>query len=123
MSSLNQNKKKQKQYSLIVFVVSAMTCPKGLVYRQCRDKLDDFCLKGFDNALTFSCDICFSLSGIENVSAVKTSIFTSSHLVWLYRIVKEGAPFKCTREGCFCPHGQIKADQDSNICVTSCPCE
>nr|XP_040030155.1 mucin-19-like [Gasterosteus aculeatus aculeatus] len=59
-----------------------MTCPKGLVYRQCRDKLDDFCLKG---------------------------------------IVKEGAPFECTREGCFCPHGQIKADQDSNICVTSCP--
>uniref|UniRef100_G3Q5M1 VWFD domain-containing protein n=1 Tax=Gasterosteus aculeatus aculeatus TaxID=481459 RepID=G3Q5M1_GASAC len=59
-----------------------MTCPKGLVYRQCRDKLDDFCLKG---------------------------------------IVKEGAPFKCTREGCFCPHGQIKAEMDSNICVTGCP--
>ncbi|KAM8910582.1 mucin-6-like [Spinachia spinachia] len=26
-----------------------ITCPKGLVYRQCRDKLDDFCFKGFDN--------------------------------------------------------------------------
>ncbi|KAM8908216.1 mucin-6-like isoform 1-T2 [Spinachia spinachia] len=59
-----------------------LRCPKGLVYRQCRDKQDDFCFKG---------------------------------------IVKEGAPFKRTKEGCFCPHGQIKSEINSNICVSGCP--
>ncbi|XP_031721465.1 mucin-19 [Anarrhichthys ocellatus] len=56
-------------------------CPKGLVYRECHDRLDDFCYGGF-----------------------------------VYR----GSSLESSREGCFCPSGQIKAGNHSNTCVSDC---
>ncbi|XP_056281300.1 mucin-2-like [Pseudoliparis swirei] len=58
-----------------------VTCPRGLVFRECHDKLDDFCYGG---------------------------------------TVHPGAALEKGRGGCFCPSGQIKSGNHSNICVLKC---
>ncbi|XP_070785481.1 mucin-6 [Enoplosus armatus] len=57
-------------------------CPKGLVYRECHNKLDDLCYGG---------------------------------------VHYPGASLEKSSSGCFCPSGQFKAGNHSNICVSDCP--
>lgn len=57
-------------------------CPKGLVYKECSNKLDDFCYGG----------VRYPGASLENNST-----------------------------GCFCPSGQSRAGNHSNICVSDCP--
>uniref|UniRef100_A0A8C3B0N0 Uncharacterized protein n=1 Tax=Cyclopterus lumpus TaxID=8103 RepID=A0A8C3B0N0_CYCLU len=59
-----------------------VTCPHGLVFRECHDKLDDFCYRG---------------------------------------MVYQGASLEKGQAGCFCPSGQVKSGNHSNICVLKCP--
>ncbi|XP_068611580.1 mucin-6 [Brachionichthys hirsutus] len=56
-------------------------CPKGLVFHECPEKLDDFCHGG----------VRYPGASLENNST-----------------------------GCFCPSGQFKAGNHSNICVSDC---
>nr|XP_046234851.1 mucin-2-like [Scatophagus argus] len=58
-----------------------VSCPEGLLYQECRNKLDDFCYGGMLNNGAF----------LEN------------------------------GKGCFCPSGQFRAGNHSNICVSDCP--
>ncbi|XP_070848713.1 mucin-6 [Chaetodon trifascialis] len=57
-------------------------CPKGLVYKECSNKLDDFCYGG----------VRYPGASLENNST-----------------------------GCFCPSGQSRAGNHSNVCVSDCP--
>lgn len=111
---MNSSLNRHYMNNLTVLVrVSDVTCPEGLVYDECRIKLDDFCNGGFvkftNNMLTL---------------IIKPKMFSSFlFLFWLYRVRYPGASLENSSPGCFCPRGQLRAGNHSHICVSDCPCE
>ncbi|XP_054656548.1 mucin-19 [Dunckerocampus dactyliophorus] len=70
-------------------------CPKELVHSECHSKLDDFC-------------------------CILYNAFCILLLLCLCRVLYPGSALKSNSAGCFCPEGQFRAGNHSDICVMDC---
>lgn len=100
----------------VSFSVWGVTCPKGLVYEECRDKLDDFCYGGSVTSAHIVLDII-----VTGYLIVLPLLFLLFSLSW--RLLHPRASLDSKSSGCFCPSGQFREGNHSHTCVSQCPCE
>lgn len=96
----------------LFLLLSGVTCPKGLVYDECRDRLDDYCYGGSVTSAQVVLDIFVTHYLI---------IFLFPFPCW--RLLHPAPPLDSKSSGCFCPSGQFREGNQSHTCVSRCPCE